>query len=80
MIKVEYVPGTKKEQLAKRVISTILRYSAFDTNAASYLETRRYWISERYMKTLLDEFIDRTGDSIINSDVDNAITNLSNVG
>lgn len=32
------------------------------------------------MKTLLDEFIDRTGDSIINSDVDNAITNLSNVG
>ncbi len=32
------------------------------------------------MKTLLDEFIDRTGDSIINSDVDNAITHLSNVG
>ena len=42
MIKVEYVPGTKKEQLAKRVISTILQYSAFDTNAAEYLETRRY--------------------------------------
>lgn len=42
MIKVEYVPGTKKEQLAKRVISTILRYSALDTNAAGYLETRRY--------------------------------------
>lgn len=32
------------------------------------------------MKTLIDEFIDRTGDSIINSDVDRAITDLSNVG
>ena len=32
------------------------------------------------MKTLLDEFIDRTGDSIINSDVDSAITKLSDVG
>ena len=32
------------------------------------------------MKTLLDEFIDRTGDSIINSDVDIAISYLSDKG
>ena len=32
------------------------------------------------MKILLDEFIDRTGDSIINNGVDNAITNLSDKG
>ena len=32
------------------------------------------------MKTLLDEFIDRTGDSIINYAVDNAIGYLSDKG
>ena len=32
------------------------------------------------MKILLDEFIDRTGDSVINSDVDIAISYLSDKG
>lgn len=71
---INYAQGSAKEQIAKRVISTIMKRGGYNSNAQSY---NHDWFDISHVKWLMDEFIDRTGDHVANLDVDRAIADLS---